>query len=73
MNTPGTPIVSQYDVKKTLAKAAYPIGIIVVVEIAYATLSGMGIQIDKAAMYTVATAGYACVMALVNYFKNRRK
>jgi len=73
MNSPGTLIVKTYSIKKSIGKGLYPLAIIFVVEITHAILAGTGITVEKTVLYEAAAAGYATIMALVNYIKNRKK
>lgn len=64
----------KYSFSITAQKAAPPLAIVILVQIAKAALQSAGITgIDENQLYAAALTGYAGIVALINYLKNRRK
>lgn len=62
-----------YDPKKTLAKAAPPFILIVLVQALKATLAAQGIEISDDVLYSIALAIYGGFIGLKNWLKNGHK
>lgn len=62
-----------YSIAKTAKKASLPVVILVLVRIAIAAAKESGVEIDEQTVYEIALGGYAGIIALINWIKNRKK
>jgi hypothetical protein len=67
------PESENYDVKKTLSKAAPPLALIILIQSLKATLKAQNIELSDDIIYSVALALYGGYIGLVNWIKNRKK
>jgi hypothetical protein len=63
----------KYSTGKTIKKAAVPLIFIVLVRAVLAAAEQAGITLDENTVWTALGAGYAGLMALINWIKNRMK
>lgn len=67
------PEEKKYQLSTTLKKGSLPIILIAIVEAAHAALTSAGVNVDKAVLYTAAMSGYAALISLINWLKNKKK
>lgn len=63
----------EYSASKTLSKAALPAALVVVVNIALWIAKSKGLELDASTVWTIAGAGYAGLVAMINAIKNAKK
>ncbi|HSW65503.1 MAG TPA: hypothetical protein VLH56_19660 [Dissulfurispiraceae bacterium] len=62
-----------YRLSTTLKKSGAPLVVIILVKIAVAACDQAGIPVDETQLLTLAMAGYAGVIGLINFIKNVRR
>jgi len=62
-----------YSPLKTAKKAAVPLIIAILVRAALAVLEQQGIKIEESTVWEIAAAGYASLIAFINWIKNHKK
>jgi hypothetical protein len=62
-----------YNVGKTIKKASIPFFLVILVRAAIAAAEAAGMKLDETEVLTLAGMGYAAVIGLINWLKNRKK
>jgi hypothetical protein len=64
-------VIMEYSAIKTLKKGSQPLTLVIVVNALIQIARSQGIELDPNLVWSLAAGGYAVIVSLINWFKNR--